>query len=124
MRPSCKHADQIGVPDGRNAVRDDQRRPARANVAKIVEDLFLGIGIDRRERIVEDKDPRIAHHGPCDRGSLFLAARERDAAFAHELFVFAGKILNVIGKSGDLGGMFRRVICQSRARGRPSIETI
>lgn len=30
---------------------------------RFVEDLFLGVGIDGGERIVEDQNARIAHHG-------------------------------------------------------------
>ena len=59
----------------------------RADVAEIVKDLFLGVSVDGRERIVEDQDPRIAHNGTCDRRPLLLPAGKRDAAFADKLFV-------------------------------------
>ncbi len=99
-------ADDVGVADRRYAVRDDQRCSILADVAEIMEDRFLGVRVNGGERIVEDQDPRVAHHGTGDGGSLLLATGERDAAFAYELFVLAGHFLDVGGQAGDVGGAF------------------
>lgn len=104
-------ADEVGVADGRDAVRDDERRAARADVAEVVQDLFFGIGVNSRERIVEDKNAWVTHYGTGNGGSLFLAARERNAPFSDELFVFAGEVLDVVGETGKF-----RSVCDAKLR--------
>lgn len=99
-------ANEVGVADGRDAVRDDERRPPASHVAEVVQYFFFGVGIDCRERIVEDQYPRIAHYRTGNSRPLFLPARKRDAAFADKLLILAGKILDVVRKPGDLGGFF------------------
>ena len=71
-----------------------------------MENRFLGVGVYGRKRIVEDKDSRVAHNGTRYRRTLFLATGKRDAAFADELLIFAGKFLDVFSKAGDRGGFF------------------
>ena len=95
-------ADEVGVADGRDAVRDDKRCAARADVAEVVEDFFFGVRVDGRKRIVEYQDSRVTHDCSSDGGSLLLSARERDAAFADELFVLAGKSGYVVREAGGL----------------------
>src|SRR5690606_33056370 len=102
------YADKVRVAYCRNSMRNDKRCSAFAYVAKIFQYRFFGISIDRRKRIVQYQNTRIAHNGTGDGGALFLSARKRDAAFADKLFIFSRKFLDVFGKAGDRGGLFDR----------------
>lgn len=44
--PLAENADQVGVADGRDAVRDDERRTPLSDVAQVVKYLVLGVRID------------------------------------------------------------------------------
>ena len=110
---------QIGVADRRDAMRNDQRRAIAPNIAEIVKYLLLCISIYRRERIIEYQYPRIPHHRPCDRRSLFLSTRKCDAALANELLILIRKRSNIGGETGDLGGFLDgNVGGGERAKGR------
>ena len=54
------HEDQVGVDDRRQPVRDHERRPADHQPLERVEDDGLGPRVDRRRRLVEDQDRRVA----------------------------------------------------------------
>src|SRR5665213_1002273 len=45
---------------------------------------FFGVGVHAGQRIVEDENGRPAHQRTCDCATLFLSARQRDAAFADD----------------------------------------
>ncbi len=47
--------DQISVADGREAMRNDEARPVRAQSRHRVLHESLGAGIDRARRLVEDQ---------------------------------------------------------------------
>ena len=51
--------DDVGVAHGGDAVRDDDRRPLPHHAAQPRQDLFFGVGIDRRQRVVQDQDAGI-----------------------------------------------------------------
>ena len=74
--------DLVGERDRREAVGDDDRRPAAHRLAQAVADLRLGRRVDRRGRVVEDQDARVDDERARDRDALALAARERDPALA------------------------------------------
>ena len=72
--------DQVGVADGREAVRDHERRPAGEEGAERPLDLPLGADVDRGSRLVEDQDARVGEQGARERDELALAEREARAA--------------------------------------------
>ena len=79
---------------GRQAVRDDDRRPALHRLPEAEADAGLGGGVHRRGGVVEDQDPRIDEQRPRDRDPLPLAAGERDPALADHGFVALGQLLD------------------------------
>ena len=77
-----EHDDLVGERDRREAVGDDDRRPAAHRLAQAVADLRLGRRVDRGRRVVEDQDARVDDQRAGDRDPLALAAGERDPALA------------------------------------------
>jgi hypothetical protein len=70
-----ENQNHVGVAHRRDAVRDDNRRPLAHDAAESGEDFLFGVGIDRRQRVVQDQDPRVDGDGAGQRGPLLLAAR-------------------------------------------------
>ena len=66
--------DLVGIADGRDAVRDEDRRTSLDHFAKMIEDVVFSLGIHARECIVEDENSRIADNGARDGRALFLPA--------------------------------------------------
>ena len=77
-----EHDDLVGERDRREPVRDHERRPPGHHLAQRDLDRLLGRRVDRRRRVVEDQDPRVAQQRARDRDPLALAARERQPALA------------------------------------------
>ncbi len=65
-------------------------------VAQPRQDLFLGVCVYRRERVVQNQDPRIDGEGPRQGRSLLLPSGQRDPALAHECLVAGGKVGDVL----------------------------
>src|SRR5450755_4040119 len=85
---------------------DEDGGAAAHDTPQLFEYLLFGVGIDTRERIVEDQDSGIANQRACYGCSLFLSARERYSAFpnhglkaARELFEFASDVSGLGGAS-------------------------
>ncbi len=55
-------------------MRHDDRRAIAHHATQPRQNLFFGVGIHRRQRIVENQDARIDHDGARQGGALFLAA--------------------------------------------------
>ena len=51
-----EHQDLVGVDDRRQPVRDDQRGAVGRDLGEARLDLALGLGVERRGRLVEDQD--------------------------------------------------------------------
>ena len=66
---------------------DDERRALPHHAAQPRQDLLFGVGVHRRQRIVQDQDARVEHHRAGERRALLLPARQRDAALADERVV-------------------------------------
>src|SRR5581483_9792390 len=88
--------DLVGERDRRQAVRDDERRPAGHRLAQARPDQRLGRGVDGRGRVVEDQDPRVDGKRAGDREPLALAAGERDPALADDGVVALRQLLDEI----------------------------
>ena len=67
-----QHQDAVGAADDRQAVRNDQHRPAARNGIQIVLDDFFALRVQRAGRFVENQDRRIGQQRPGDRQPLFL----------------------------------------------------
>src|SRR5919199_2297022 len=80
--PLVEDDDLVRERDRRQAVGDDQRRPAAHRLAQAEPDSRPGGRIDRRGGVVEDEDPRIDGERARDRQPLALTSGERDPAFA------------------------------------------
>jgi hypothetical protein len=63
-------------------VGDDQGRPPDHQAIERGLDRRLVLGVDRRQRFVEQQDRRVAQQRARDREALALAAGEPHAAFA------------------------------------------
>jgi hypothetical protein len=74
-----EHQDLVGHAYCREAVADQQCRLAGHQLAEPREQLVLRRGIQRRGRLVQDDQGRIAHEGPGQRHLLPLASRQLHA---------------------------------------------
>src|SRR5205085_6806661 len=68
--------DLVGVDDGRQAMRDGQGRMPRRHLGEARLDLALGLGVERRGRLVENEDLWRLQDDPRDRDALLLAPRQ------------------------------------------------
>ena len=75
-------ADLVGVGDRREAVGDDQSRAPFAQGVKRLLNRLLGLGVERRGRLVEQDDRRVFEEGARDGDALALAAGELQAVLA------------------------------------------
>ena len=81
-------------------MRDDKTRTTGHDSAKVPQYLLLGVCIHRRQRVIQDKDPRSANQSPGNCSTLLLSAGKRDAAFAHKRLEFFGELTNIFCDSG------------------------
>ena len=81
---ALEHVNAVGVHDGRQPVRDEDRDDIgrRRDVAHRAADLFFGERVERRRRFVEHQEMRPAEQRARDREALLLAAGDLHAAFA------------------------------------------
>ena len=79
------HRDLVGVADGREAVRDHQRRPPTRGEQLVERSLHDGLAlvVERRGGLVEHEDGRVAHQGTGDGQPLLLPAGQLHALLAH-----------------------------------------
>src|SRR5437763_1863941 len=78
-----QHRNLIGVAGGRDPVRDQQRCAPLHHLTQAVQNLFLRIGVDGGQRVVQNQNPWIAQHCARNGGPLLLPSGERDATFAN-----------------------------------------
>ena len=79
ISPSFEHDDAVRHAHRREAVRDDDRHAARHQRVEAHEDVVLGARVERRRRLVENEQLRVAHVGARERDLLPLAAGQIDA---------------------------------------------
>ena len=77
-------------------MRNDDAGALAHHAAQLAENLFFRVSVDRRECIIENQNPGLARDGPGDRGPLFLAARESNAALADQGVESLGKIAQIV----------------------------
>ena len=74
--------DRVGAADGRQPVRDHERRPVAHQVGERILHQPLRFRVERRRRLVEDQDRRVLQQRARDRQPLALAAGQPLAALA------------------------------------------
>ncbi len=89
-----EHHDAVGVDDGGEPVRDDQRGVVAGDALELLLDGALGARVQRRGRFVEDHDRGPLEQRPRDGDALPFPARELQAAFAHRRVVAPGQALD------------------------------
>src|ERR1700682_148829 len=92
-----QYRDHVGLADGGNTMRNENRGPVLHDFAEMVEDFVLSVSVHAGKRVVENEDARIADDGARNRRPLLLPSGKSDAAFADERPVFFGKFFNVLG---------------------------
>ena len=113
--PGVEHEDLIGVADRREAVRDrDRGAPARELIQRLL-DSALGLGVQRRGRLVEDQHRRVAKDRARDRDALLLAAREAVSALADRRVVALRQRGDQLVYLGRLRGLFDLLVARLRA---------
>lgn len=89
--PSLHGDDSIRVPDGRQAVSNNENGAAFTNAFHIrLYDLFRLI-IESTCRLIEDKNTRVRNERSGDCDALALTAGQRRAALAYDCIVASGK---------------------------------
>src|SRR5438045_2523493 len=90
--PALDDDDQVGAAHGREAVGDHNgRAPAREVGERLLHEP-LGLGVERRGRLVKDEHGGVREHGAGDGEALTLAAGKEDAALADDCVVAARKL--------------------------------
>ena len=70
-----QHQDPVGVPHRGKAMGDDDARAACERAPERAQDLRLGLGIDRAQRVIEDEDRRLLRQRARDRRSAASGPR-------------------------------------------------
>ena len=79
-----ENEDFVGIPDRAQAMRDGDHGPSLHKPVKSVDHQFFRLGIEGGGGLIENQDRRIADDRAGDADALPLAAREREAALAHQ----------------------------------------
>ena len=80
--PAGQHQNQVGVPQGVQAVGDHHRRSSHHQRPQRALDEEFRLHVHARGGVVEDQQSRVAHKGAGNGDALPLAARQRHAALA------------------------------------------
>ena len=84
--------DAVGIGDGGEAMRDDQRRAPGRKLGQRLLDRPLRLRIQRRGRLVEDQDRRVLQEDASNGETLLLAAGELHPALADDRVEAVGKV--------------------------------
>src|SRR5690348_8642689 len=90
--PALEHGDAVGTLDGREPMRDDDRRAAAHQRIERRLHLALGFRIERRGGLIQYQDRRVLEQRPRDGKALTLAAGEAQAVFADERVETIGRL--------------------------------
>ena len=99
-----EHDGAVGDLDGREPLRRDQHGAAGERGAEVLDEVALGLRVDRRHRVVEHDDARARDERARERDALALAAREVDAALADQRVVAVGQLGGELRDAGRLAG--------------------
>src|SRR5208283_564862 len=70
-----QHRNAVGLAHGGDAVRNKDGSAALHHLSQMIQDFVFGVGVDAGERVIQNKDARVANEGACDGGALLLSAR-------------------------------------------------
>ena len=90
--PFLEHEDLVGAADGRQPMRDDERRASCSEAAKTILDHLLALAVETGGGFIQDEDARIGKNRAGDRDALALPTRELDAPFTYDGVVSLGKL--------------------------------
>ena len=93
--------DVVGVDDGRHPLRDDDHRRLSRDGSQRLAQAGVGREVERRERVVEQVDLRLAHQRAGDGQPLTLAARHVGAALGDRRLELVGHPLDEVLRLGD-----------------------
>ncbi len=99
-----EHKDLVGVDDGRETVRDDQRRAPRSEPLERRLNRALRPHVERGRGLVEHEYRRVLEDRPSDCDTLLLAARELEPALADDSVVLLGQRADEVVHVCRLGG--------------------
>lgn len=77
-----EHDDAVGAADGGEVVGDDHGGPTGAETAHGLGDGVLVVGVEARQRLIEDEHGRVGDERPGDAETLTLTPRELDTTLA------------------------------------------
>src|SRR3989475_427493 len=97
--PVVDDDDPVGVPHGRQPVRDHEHGPTAHELGQRLLDHELALRVEVRGRLVEDQDRRILEERAGDRDPLALAAGEAHAPLADE------RVVTVGARQGEVEGV-------------------
>ena len=83
--------DEVRPAERAQAVGDDEGRAPGDGAVERLEDLVLGLAVDRRRRVVEQQDRGLEQDRPRDRQALPLPAGKAVAALAQDRVVALGQ---------------------------------
>ena len=96
-----EHQDLVGAADGRQPVRDDERRAALPQRLQAVLNQRLALAVEARRRFVENQDARVRQNRARDRHALPLSAGQAHAALADDRVVLLVERLDELVAVGD-----------------------
>ena len=99
-----EHGDPVRAHDGRQPVRDHDRRAARQQRPQPSLDRGLGVHVDVRGRLVQHQDARVGDQRPRQRDQLPLPGRQPAAALADLGVVALGQRLDELVRADRLRG--------------------
>src|SRR5438128_3633317 len=79
----AQHHDHVGLSDGGEPVRDDERGPPGRQALEALHDEGLRLRIERRGELVDEQDGRITENGARAREALLLRLRRREPLLCH-----------------------------------------
>src|SRR5207237_1274910 len=93
--------DLVGVADGAQAVGDGDHGAPLHDALERLDDDRLRLGVERRSRLVEDEDGRVANDCAGDSDALPLSAGQGQASFAHLGVVAVGHPRDELVRVGE-----------------------
>src|SRR5690606_4516227 len=103
--------DQVGILHGRDPVANDHDRTPAIVSPQVPENVPFRVGVDGRQGVVENEDPRVANEGSGNRRALLLAPRKGNATLADGRIEAVREVLDVLEQLGlerrllDVGGI-------------------
>ena len=94
----------VGVLDGGHALRDDDLRGLRDEIAEALTDQGVGLRVDRGGGVVEDQHLRLLQHRAGDAETLLLTTGDVGTALGDEGVVLVREGLNELVRLGELTG--------------------